>query len=415
MTNVHADLVEPGVPLPFCRILGSTEVEINGAAADLGGPRTRRVLTVLSTGHGDPVPDDYLIDKVWQKRQPGNVIQALRTIVNRLRTGLGPEVGHRYLRRGPGGYALAIPLDRTDHGRFAALIPRAQRRLADGESAGAADDFAAAVALWRGDPWQELGDEPELAGARFRLGELYETAVEELQAARLALGDTASAIAGLTLAVETAPYRERRWQLLALGLYRGGRQTEALAALHRIGRLLRTGTGTDPGPGLRMLEQRILHQDPVLLGRDCVAALAANRPFATPVSAGLAVNTGHGSGTGTAIRFDLPPRRMDARVSGASHSRNTHADNATRARDGGYTVDTCLVDIGNAADTVRRSLRDKQYDVVFIGATIQFGGDSRLLETVVNLAHELQPSCRFGFDDVAGMSAARRAMVGDSA
>jgi hypothetical protein len=47
------------------------------------------------------------------------------------------------------------------------------------------------VARWRGEPWQDLGNQPEVAGARARLAELYDTAVEELQVARRALGDTA--------------------------------------------------------------------------------------------------------------------------------------------------------------------------------------------------------------------------------
>ncbi|WP_067904841.1 AfsR/SARP family transcriptional regulator [Nocardia vaccinii] len=395
--NIHDDLIEARMLIPFCRVLGPTEIEIDGNLVDLGGPRTRKVLTVLSTGLGAPVPDDWLIDQVWRDEKPGNVVQALRGIVNRLRAGLGPELGHRYLLRGRGGYALTIPLEYTDHGRLPTLIDGAQRQLAHGVAAAAARDFAAAVALWRGDPWEELGDDPELAGARLRLGELYETAVEELQAARLALGDTASAIAALTHAVEASPYRERRWELLALALYRSGRQTDALAALQRIHRRLRADTGTHPGPTLRTLEHRILQHDPALLAPDLAdvyvpPALAIDEP-------------GNGAVSSTVIRIELHPDGIDKPTSRARLPPSAqldlctiNADNETRLSTTGNHVDTCLVDTPDAIDTVRRLLQAKRYDIVFICAAIRFGsGDTSLLETIVNIAHALQPRCRFIF------------------
>ncbi len=77
MTHLRTEPAEPGTLTPFCRILGPTEIEINGVPANLGGPRTRRVLTVLSTGAGGPVPDDHLIDQVWRNEPPRNVVQAL--------------------------------------------------------------------------------------------------------------------------------------------------------------------------------------------------------------------------------------------------------------------------------------------------------------------------------------------------
>jgi predicted ATPase len=67
-----------------------------------------------------------------------------------------------------------------------------------------------------------------------------------------------------------SPYRERRWALLILGLYRSGRQGEALAALRRVRNLLTEDQGIGPGPELRELEQRVLSQDPDLLAAEQV-------------------------------------------------------------------------------------------------------------------------------------------------
>src|SRR5882757_3587540 len=78
-------------------------------------------------------------------------------------------------------------------------------------------------------------------------------------------GDTTRAVAALSEAVTEAPYRERRWELLALGLYRSGRQGHALAELRRARNLFIDELGVDPGPTLSTLERRILEHDPDLL------------------------------------------------------------------------------------------------------------------------------------------------------
>ncbi|MFD3507692.1 BTAD domain-containing putative transcriptional regulator [Nocardia sp. NPDC058666] len=259
-------------PTVFCRILGPIAIEIDGAPAQLGGPRSRRALAALSAAHGMAVPDEYLIEQIWGDARPASVVSALRGLIWRLRAALGPQVGPRYLRRDVGGYALTIPGPLIDHQQLAARVAGAMGHLDNGHPSWAAMDLAAAVALWRGEPWEELGPAPELIGIRAKLAELHDVAVEELQAARLALDDpahagpeTARAVAALAEAVVATPYRERRWELLALGLYRTGRQTEALAALRGIHERLINDIGIEPRRSLRALEQRILRQDPDLL------------------------------------------------------------------------------------------------------------------------------------------------------
>jgi hypothetical protein len=62
------------------------------------------------------------------------------------------------------------------------------------------------------------------------------------------------------------PWREDAWRLLALALYRTGRQGDALAVLRRARALLVEQLGVDPGRRLRRLEAEILnhahHLDP---------------------------------------------------------------------------------------------------------------------------------------------------------
>ncbi|MGH9248584.1 MAG: BTAD domain-containing putative transcriptional regulator, partial [Acidimicrobiales bacterium] len=63
------------------------------------------------------------------------------------------------------------------------------------------------------------------------------------------------------------PLREHRWELLALALYRSGRQGEALRALSRARLTLREELGVEPRAELVSLERAILDQDPALAAR----------------------------------------------------------------------------------------------------------------------------------------------------
>jgi predicted ATPase/DNA-binding SARP family transcriptional activator len=246
-----------------CRTLGPIEVEVDGAVVELGGVVPRRVVAALSAADGGPVSDDALAELVWAERRPVEVVQALRVVIHRIRQALGSHAS--LLQRTKQGYVLAVSAEQTDHGRFVKLVDAGMAELESGNAGAAAKTLEAAMALWRGQPWAELGDALPIAAPRGRLIELRDVAVEELQAARLERGDTARAVAALSEAVTEAPYRERRWELLALGLYRSGRQAQALAELRRVRHLLTEELGIDPGQALRTLEQRMLNNDPSLL------------------------------------------------------------------------------------------------------------------------------------------------------
>ncbi|GAB2529685.1 BTAD domain-containing putative transcriptional regulator [Nocardia heshunensis] len=244
-----------------CRVLGPIEVEVDGVARELGGPVPRRMLAALATGSGSAIDDSVLAELVWGAQLTDEVKNMMRVVVHRLRTALGPE-GRAVIERTARGYRLTA---RCDDELFAAQVDTGLRLLAAGDPAGAADELTAARGRWRGEPWAELEDTLLVSGLRIRLGELRDVAVEELQAARLAGGDTTQAVAELSEAVIETPFRERRWELLALGLYRTGRQAQALDELRRVRGLFVDELGVEPGPALRELERRILDHDPGLL------------------------------------------------------------------------------------------------------------------------------------------------------
>jgi predicted ATPase/DNA-binding SARP family transcriptional activator len=275
-----------------CRVLGELEVHNGSGPVDLGGPLPRRLVCMLLVAEGRVVSDERLCQAIWDQRGvPSKAVASLQAYTSRLRRAVGDEIGWQLQRVGS-GYRLRLAPGATDVEQFVAGVQEGRRRLAAGRPGEALAVLGEALALWRGVPFADLGDDPQAAAARTRLEELREVGVEERLAAHLATGDVALAVAELEPAVRAAPFRERRWALLILGLYRCGRQREALAALRRVRRLLADELGIDPGPQLQHLERRVLAQDPHLLlsaaGAVPQAMPTPTTPAAQPPSPALA-------------------------------------------------------------------------------------------------------------------------------
>ncbi|HWN36152.1 MAG TPA: BTAD domain-containing putative transcriptional regulator [Pseudonocardia sp.] len=265
-----------------------------GARVKLGGPVPRRLFTELIAAAGQPVPDDQLTEAVWGADTPARAATTLQVCVSRLRQALGVEA-RQLLQRTNSGYALRLDPDATDAAQFTRAVYEGRRHLADGRAGTALHVLTGALALWRGEPYADLPTSNLVAAARAQLTELREVAFEERGAARLALGDAARAVSELSAAVTSSPFRERRWALLILGLYRGGRQGDALAALRRVRALLSDELGVDPGAELRELERRVLSHDPRLLLPESTGPAAPAAPTGRGAKACL---TGRGGSTG---------------------------------------------------------------------------------------------------------------------
>jgi DNA-binding SARP family transcriptional activator len=221
-----------------------------GAPVALRGPMHRAVLARLIVARGRVVPVGDLVDDLWTAPPPG-AVAAVRTFVAALRRVLEPARAPRakpalLVTEGP-GYGLRAGPDAVDAWRF-------ERAVADGTR------LDEALRWWRGPAYAEFVEAPWARAERSRLTELRLRAVEGLASARLAAGRAAEAVPDLDAHVTEHPWREDAWRLLALALYRAGRQGDALAVLRRARTLLVEQLGVDPGPALRRLETDILRQ-----------------------------------------------------------------------------------------------------------------------------------------------------------
>jgi DNA-binding SARP family transcriptional activator len=241
-------------------VLGPLTAADDRGPVDLKGPRHRAVLARLLVARGRVVPVDQLIDDLWDEA-PAGALGALQTFVGALRKALEPDrpkrTPSRLLVTAPPGYAVHAD---TDAARFEAAVVEAARLPARD----ALDRLDAALALWRGPAYAEFAAEPWARGEITRLDELRLLAVERRAEAALATGQAAESVPALEAHVREHPLAEDGWRLLALALYRAGRQGDALATLRRARAVLRTELGVDPGERLRQLEADVLAQAPHL-------------------------------------------------------------------------------------------------------------------------------------------------------
>lgn len=238
-------------------VLGPVTAWVDGAEAALGGPRQRAVLARLVAAGGRTVTTDRLVQDLWET-PPSGALAAVRTFVAALRRGLEPgrtarTPARRLVTDGP-GYALR-DVD-VDAWSFEAAVAGAR----DLAPAAARTSLDRALGAWRGAPYAGL-DQPWAAAERARLAELRLIATERRAEVRIALGDTAGVVPDLDAHVAEHPWREEAWRLLALALYRSGRQADALAVLRRARAMLADELGVDPGPRLAELERQVLRHD----------------------------------------------------------------------------------------------------------------------------------------------------------
>ncbi|MEV4288530.1 BTAD domain-containing putative transcriptional regulator [Nonomuraea bangladeshensis] len=250
------------------RVLGPVEAYEHDDGLDLGGLRQRAVLARLLVARGQVVPVDTLLYDLWDDDAAKGAQSGLQVYISRLRRVLEPGRPrggpNRLLVTVASGYALRVASEQVDALRFEQLVRAAGEHLEEGDPQSARGRLEKALGLWRGTPYSDFADQQWAEAEVNRLTELRLVARERHADTGLRLGLHAETVPDLEALTTEHPLREEGWRLLALGLYRCGRQGDALAALRRARNILADELGIDPGPALRKLESDILAQSPEL-------------------------------------------------------------------------------------------------------------------------------------------------------
>ncbi|NMO01312.1 AAA family ATPase [Gordonia sp. TBRC 11910] len=242
------------------QVLGPLAAADARGALELGGPKQRAVVALLTIAHGHVVSVDKLADDLWHGEPPRRALGALQAYVSNLRRILEPDRPPRspatlLVSQAP-GYALRLGVDDVDAWRFEAALrapdaddPHERRRRLD-----------AALGLWQGSAFADFADAPWARAESARLEELRSVARERQAAATLECGDAATAALLADALRRDHPLREDAWRIMAHALYLSGRQAESLGVIREARAMLSDELGLDPGPALVALESDVLAQ-----------------------------------------------------------------------------------------------------------------------------------------------------------
>jgi predicted ATPase/DNA-binding SARP family transcriptional activator len=244
------------------RILGSLEVVADGPPLTVKGRKPRALLALLLLHRNELVPPDVLIDDLWGEKAPATAANTLQVYVSQIRK----IVGDRLTTEG-GSYRLRVDPDELDAERFERLAEEGAAALGRRAYGDVSELLREGLSLWRGQALADLRYDSFAQGEIARLDELRLAATENFLDAELGLGRHDQAIGELEALIGEHPLRERLRGLLMLGLYRAGRQADALEAYRAARQTLLDELSLEPGPELRELEQAILRQDESLSRR----------------------------------------------------------------------------------------------------------------------------------------------------
>jgi tetratricopeptide (TPR) repeat protein/DNA-binding SARP family transcriptional activator len=258
------------------RALGPIELWSAGQRSDLGSARVRCILAMLLLTPRTVMPAETLIDRLWGTRPPPKARESLSVYIARLRASLRQAVGDRVQLAGRArGYVLEVDPESVDVHQFRRLRRQADALAASGDHNHAAGLLREADELWRGQALAGIGGD-WAARMRESLEEERRAAIVERVGCELELGRHADLVGELRCLLAQYPLDETLVAHQMTALYRSGRPTDALSLYRETRGRLVDEQGTEPGPMLSGLHQRILGRDPAL-----AAGPSGQRPAGT--------------------------------------------------------------------------------------------------------------------------------------
>ena len=265
------------------RLLGPTEVLVDGQQVTLPGEAERALLVLLLLSPRRTVPSTALIDRLWSESSlPVDPMNALQIRVSKLRRALA-VLGRELVTREHAGYRVNVDPSAIDSEQFVEMLREARGRANVAAGQYSDDDLKAyddALALWVGDPLSDFMTQQWARAEAARLNELRLAALTERTQIALALGRHVEAVVDLEPVVARDPTLESLAGLLMTALYRSGRQADALDVFTRTRTVLNEDLGLEPSASLRSLHERVLRQDESLGGPGDSADIAW--PIALP-------------------------------------------------------------------------------------------------------------------------------------
>nr|WP_273935942.1 BTAD domain-containing putative transcriptional regulator [Kutzneria chonburiensis] len=193
-------------------LLGPVRGWVGDRELELGAPMQRALFGLLALSPNRMVGRSELITALWGEAAPASAEGSVHTYVAGLRRALEPNRTHRapstiLVNAGP-GYLLRMDPDNLDVTALNGHRDRARALRADGRPEQAVVELDAALALFRGTPFDGLSC-PYVEQERPRLNELRLLVIEERASLMLDLGRHHDLAAELPALVREHPLWER--------------------------------------------------------------------------------------------------------------------------------------------------------------------------------------------------------------
>ncbi|WOX14931.1 ATP-binding protein [Streptomyces sp. N50] len=243
---------------------------------EVTAPRLRGLLALLAGDLRTGCSTERLVEGLWPDELPERPGKALQVLVSRARAQLGADL----IVSTPTGYRLALAEDQVDSSALLLHAAACADRARAGDHAGSLAEAEAGLALWEGTPDQGIDSDDPVAALRAERAPVRDTLVRAQALALARLGRHAEAAGPLAAAAVVRPRDEEVLGELLRGEAATAGPSAALTRYEAYRRELRDELGTDPGAGLKAVQQELLrgeapvarhgvpHEPNPLLGRD---------------------------------------------------------------------------------------------------------------------------------------------------
>ncbi|MFD7599885.1 ATP-binding protein [Streptomyces mirabilis] len=243
---------------------------------EVTAPRLRGLLALLAGDLRTGCSTERLVAGLWPDELPERPGKAVQVLVSRARAQLGAGV----LASTPAGYRLALAEDQVDSSALLLHAAAGAERARAGDHAGSLAAAEAGLALWEGTPDGAGSADDPVAALRAERAPVRGALVRARALALARLGRHAEAAGPLGVAAAEHPRDEEVLAELLRGEAATAGPSAALMRYEAYRRELRETLGTDPGAGLKAVQQELLrgespvvrhgvpHEPNPLLGRD---------------------------------------------------------------------------------------------------------------------------------------------------
>lgn len=238
------------MPKVSVNVLGPQVVTVGGREIAPLAPQQRRVLSLLASRPGEVLSREWLTAELWGTVTT-TLLKGLQSYVSNLRSALEAKT----IELVGSGYRLNVDPEAIDEVRFIRLVREGHAAIAAEEYHDGAAHLADALALWRGEPWEDL-EHGEFEARRAGLREARLSAEDGLLRARVEMirdrGGAEALLPASTRAHAEGPRREGRVLQHMRVLTCAGQVPEMVKVAGEFRQRMRSEAGVEPSQEFAM-------------------------------------------------------------------------------------------------------------------------------------------------------------------